>query len=71
MSEMIEMMKRENFFVEGTTVYYYSMLRDMAYLLSYKIVFSDTAKSEPKKARLMYDLKTIIGRKKEFKNTER
>lgn len=70
MSEMIQMMKRENFFVEGTTSFYYSMLRDMAYLVSYKIVFSDTAKSEAKKSRLTYDLKSIIGRKSEFKKVE-
>jgi len=43
------------------------MLKDTACLLSHKIIFSDEATTtEVKKRRLVYDIKSIIGRKKEF-----
>jgi len=63
--EMVTMLKRENFFVPGTEYFYYSMLKNIALLLSNKIVFSEAAKTmEVKKRRLVYDIKNIIGRKR-------
>ena len=68
---MINMLKREKFFIEGTEFYYYSMLKNIAALLSNKIVFSDEAKTnEVKKRKLTYDLRNIIGRKNAFKDIE-
>lgn len=43
--EIINMLKREKYFVPGTEFYYYSMLRDTACLLSSKIVFSEATQS--------------------------
>jgi hypothetical protein len=61
--EMINMLKREKFYVDGTEFFYYSMLKNLALLLSNKIVFSESAKTmEVKKRRLVYDIKNIIGR---------
>ena len=65
--EMVAMLKRENFFVEGTEHFYYSMLKDVACLLANKLKFSDSAKTqEIKKRRLVYDIKAVIERKKNF-----
>ena len=65
--EVIAMLKREKYYIEGLEYFYYTMLRDTAVLLSNKIIFSDAAKTqEVKKRRLVYDIKSIIGRKKIF-----
>ena len=65
--EVIAMLKREKYYVEGLEYFYYTMLRDTAVLLSNKIIFSDAAKTqEVKKRRLVYDIKSIIGRKQIF-----
>jgi hypothetical protein len=62
--ELINILKRENFFVEGTEFFFYSMLKNTAALISNKIVFSEAAKTmEVKKQRLVYDMKSIIGKK--------
>lgn len=43
------------------------MLRDAAVLLSHKVVFSDEAKTtEVKKRKLTYDIRTVLGSKKEL-----
>jgi len=65
--EVIAMLRRENYYVEDMQYFYYTMLKDTACLLSHKIIFSDEATTtEVKKRRLVYDIKSIIGRKKEF-----
>jgi hypothetical protein len=61
------MLKREKYYVEELEYFYYTMLRDTAVLLSNKIIFSDAAKTqEVRKRRLVYDIKSIIGRKQIF-----
>lgn len=42
-SEIIQMLRKENYFVEGLQFFYYSMLKDTAALLSHKIIFSEHA----------------------------
>lgn len=42
-NEVIEMLKRENYYVQGLNLFYYSMLKDTADLLSHKIIFSKHA----------------------------
>jgi len=65
--EVIAMLKREKYYVNNLEYFYYTMLRDTACLLSHKITFSEAAKTqEVKKRRLVYDIKSIIGRKKIF-----
>jgi hypothetical protein len=65
--EVIAMLKREKYYVEELEYFYYTMLRDTAVLLSNKIIFSDAAKTqEVRKRRLVYDIKSIIGRKQIF-----
>ena len=64
-SEILTMLKRENYFVEDLTYFFYCMLKDTAALLSHKIIFSEQAQTaEVKKRKLVYDIKSIIGRKK-------
>jgi hypothetical protein len=43
------------------------MLKDTACLMSHKIVFSDQANAgEIKKRKMVYDIKSIIGRRRMF-----
>ena len=58
LSEVVRILKKENYLTGNVKLLYYSMLRDAATLLSHKIVFSDEAKTvEVKKKKLTYDLK--------------
>jgi hypothetical protein len=67
-NEIMTMLKRENYYIEGLTYFYYSMLKDTAALLSHKIIFSEHAQTaEVKKRKLVYDIKSIIGRKQIYK----
>ena len=66
--EVIGMLKRENYYVNNLEYFYYTMLRDTLCLLSHKIIFSEAAKTqEVKKRKLVYDIKSIIGRIAIFK----
>lgn len=66
--EVIGMLKRENYYVNNLEYFYYTMLRDTACLLSHKIIFSEAAKTqEVKKRKLVYDIKSIIGRRAIFR----
>ena len=61
------MLKRNNFYVDNMNFFYYTMMKDTACLLSHKIVFSEsTQTSEVKKRKMVYEIKSIIGRKKIF-----
>jgi hypothetical protein len=63
--EVVAMLKREKYYVSNMEFFYYSMLRDTACLLSHKIIFSSEAETrEVRKRRLVYDIKSIIGRGK-------
>ena len=54
--------------MEGTEYFYYSMLKDMACLLSNKIMFTESARTqEIRKRRLVYDMKSVLARKEEFR----
>ena len=65
--EVVAMLRRENYYVDEMQYFYYTMLKDTACLLSHKIIFSDEATAtEVKRRRLVYDIKSIIGRKKTF-----
>ena len=65
--EVIAMLRRENYYVEDMQYFYYTMLKDTACLLSHKIIFSDEATTvEVKKRRLVYDFKSVTGRKRTF-----
>ena len=58
---------QENYYIEGLQYFYYTMLKDTACLMSHKIVFSDQANAgEIKKRKMVYDIKSIIGRRRMF-----
>lgn len=65
-------MKNENYINDNVKLLYYSMLRDAAVLLSHKVVFSDEAKTtEVKKRKLTYDIRTVLGSKKELERVRK
>jgi hypothetical protein len=60
LSEILEILKKENFITDNLKLLYYSMIRDAATLLAHKIAFSDEAKTtEIKKKTLTYDLRDM------------
>jgi len=57
LSELIKILKRENYMMENVKFLYFTMIRDAAIMLANKIVFSDEAKTtEVKKKALTYDI---------------
>jgi|LauGreDrversion4_2_1035121.scaffolds.fasta_scaffold282413_2 hypothetical protein len=60
LSELMQILRKENHLAENLKHLYFTMIRDAAIMLSHKIVFSGEAKSsEIKKQTLTYDLKVI------------
>lgn len=67
LSEVVRILKRENYLTGNVKLLYYSMLKDAATLISHKIVFSEEAKtSEVKKQKLIYDIRDILNQKELF-----
>lgn len=60
LAEVLQILKKENYFLDNIRLIYYSMIKDATILLSHKIVFSGEAKTtEIKKRTLTYDMRTV------------
>lgn len=67
LSEVMFILKKENYILDNLKYIYYSMIRDAATLLSFKIIFSGEAKTtEIKKRTLTYDMRTVTESREEL-----
>jgi hypothetical protein len=67
LSEMLAILKKENYFMDNIEKIYFSMIRDASILLSHKIIFSGEAKTtEIKKRTLTYDMRTVTESREEL-----
>lgn len=72
LSELLGVLKKENFMFGDLRLLYFSMVRDAAILLANKIVFSEEAKTiEIKKKTLIYDIRDITKSKEDLERSKR
>jgi len=72
LSEVIAILKKENYMIDNLRLLYYSMIRDAATLLSHKIVFSGDAKTtEIKKRTLIYDMRSVTQSKEDLEKIKK
>lgn len=67
LSDLIKILKAENYLLDNVKQLYFTMIRDAAIMLANKIIFSDEAKNtEVKKKALTYDIHDIQSSREEM-----